>query len=71
MSSLSRFASIRNGESLKTSQIPEIPISDFRSDILKMISSGKRLCALILNEKEKKPAGLLSVLADDVRGNYT
>ncbi len=68
MSSLSRFALIRNGESLKVSQIPEVPISDFRSDILKMASSGKRLCALILNGNGKKPAGLLSVLADDAAG---
>ena len=68
MSSLSRFALIRNGESFKISQIPEVPISDFRADILKMASSGKRLCALILNGKGKNPTGLLSVLSDDAEG---
>lgn len=69
MSPTSRFVSIRNGESLDFSQIPVVPIEDFRSAVLKMAAANHRLCALLCGGKDGRPPGsLLAVLADDIGG---
>ncbi|OGR47784.1 MAG: hypothetical protein A2X40_11650 [Elusimicrobia bacterium GWC2_65_9] len=69
MSPTSRFASIRNGESLDFSKIPVVPIEDFRSAVLKMAAANHRLCALLCSGKDGRPPGsLLAVLADDTGG---
>jgi len=69
MSPTSRFAAMRNGESLDFSKIPVVPIDDFRSAVLKMAAAKHRLCALLCSGKDGRPPGsLLAVLADDVSG---
>ncbi|PIP84116.1 MAG: hydrogenase [Elusimicrobia bacterium CG_4_9_14_3_um_filter_62_55] len=69
MSLTSRFASIRNGDSVDFSKVPVVPIEDFRSSILKMAAAKHRLCALFSQATDDRaPAGLLAVLADDIGG---
>lgn len=69
MSPASRFASIRNGESIDVSKVPVVAIEEFRAAILKMAAARYRLCALICEGKDGRPPGsLLAVLADDIGG---
>ena len=69
MSPMSRFASIRNGESLDFARVPAVPVSEFRAAVLKAAAAGHRLCALAaLPAPPREPAGLLAVLADDAGG---
>ncbi|TBR18660.1 hydrogenase [bacterium] len=69
MSPASRFASVRNGESIEASKVPVVSAPEFRSALLRAGAAGYRLAALL---GEPAPAGrgasLLAVLADDAAG---
>lgn len=68
MSPTSRFASMRNGESLDFARVPVVPVPEFRAAVLKAAAAGRRLCALVYAAAPKTPGGLLAVLADDEGG---
>ena len=69
MSPTSRFASMRNGDSIDSARIPVVPIDDFRSAVLKMAAAKHRLVALLGGGRDARgPGGLLAVLADDIGG---
>ncbi|MBI3565031.1 MAG: NADH-quinone oxidoreductase subunit C [Elusimicrobia bacterium] len=68
MSPTSRFASIRNGESLDYARVPTVPVAEFRAAVLRAAAAGRRLCALTAAPAAKAPGGLLAVMADDAAG---
>ena len=69
MSPTSRFASMRNGESLDAAKVPVVPVEEFRDAVLKAAAAKLRLSALIGQpDEEKGKASLLAVLADDSAG---
>ncbi|MFI5344774.1 MAG: NADH-quinone oxidoreductase subunit C [Elusimicrobiota bacterium] len=68
MSPTSRFASMRNGDSLDWARVPAVPVEEFRAAVLKAAGAGHRLCALVSAAPPGTPGGLLAVLADDAGG---
>ncbi len=46
MSSNNDFATLRNGQTIPRTQVPEVPFADFRRGIVESVAAGQRIAAL-------------------------